>query len=317
MALIAELNTIAQKDYDKVLTEQCYDRIPFYKKLKEMDRIVDGGTEFAWPIRHKKLGLANAVAPDQQITYRAIPTRTQAEESWKYYVVPQLIPWDVLASAKGKNRIIDIQADKAKEMQQDLDDRLATDLFTANPNGMGITPLSTIVSASATYAGIAVADCAAWAAVVDTTTTKLSVTGGLTTTLTGMRDQATFGLEGPDFYLTTKVLLQNYAAFLEPKYVGVYQAKDKSGAGLGFTSLFFYGDPVIADPGCPALAWYGLCMKTFEFVIDPDYKMKASAWENGRPLGYPNAVYRDVSFRGNLKCTERRVNFAFTALVAE
>lgn len=316
MALVSELNTAAQKDFDKVLVEQAYDRIPFFKKLKAMDKIIDGGTEFTWPIRHTKLGLANAIAPDQQITYRAIPTRTQAEEEWRYYIVPGFIGWEELSKVNGKNQIVDLQADKSKEMQQDLDDRLATDLFTANPNGQGITPLSTIVSASATYANIAVADCAAWAAVTDTSTTKLSLTGGATTTLTGMYKSASFGSLKPNFHLTTKALLSNYEALLEPKYTGIYQAKDKD-AGLGFTNLFFYGDPVIEDPGCPALAWYGLCMEVFYFVIHPKYKMKTSAWEDARMMGYPNSAIRDISFQGNIKCTERKVNFAFTALVAE
>lgn len=307
-----DLNSTTQAEMDKVLTEQCYDGIPFLKKLKSMDKVIDGGTEVQWSIRYKKLGLANAVEPNSKTTYEKIETRTKAVDQWRFYTVPALMTWEELAKNNGKNKIIDLQADKAKEMGEDLNDRLATDLWTANPNGQGITPISTIVDSATSYAGIAVADCSAWAATEDSSTTTLTIYGG-STSLTGMRNLATFGSLMPNFYLTTKDLLAKYESLLEPKQR--YEGKDKS-AGLGFTNLFFYGDPVIQDPYVPSGDWYGLCMDVFELVVHPKYNMKFTPWGPAEQAGYPNAAIRNLSWVGNLKCTERRVNFKFTALDA-
>lgn len=307
-----DLNSTTQSDLDKVLVETCYDTSPFYKKLKSMDKIIDGGIDFQWTIRYKHLDLAKAVDPNTKLVYERVQTRTKAKDDYKYYIVPALVTWEERVKNSGKHAIIDLQADKAEEMKQDLIDLLTTDLYTANGNGNGLTPLATIVDSADTYGGIAVADAAAWASteVTSSEETVLSIYGSAYS-LTKIRNDATFGGKGPTFHLTTKELRDKFESKLEPKQR--YESKDKS-ASLGFTDVYFYGDPVIGDEYCPAGYWYGLDMDQFKLVVHPKFNFKTTPWGEQSQVGFPNALARSISWVGNLQCKERRTSFKYSGL---
>lgn len=312
MALsVNEANTVSSKYYDKTLVQQVYESSAFYVKLKKMGQVIPGGVSITWPIRYTKLSDADAVGPRQQIAYTSSETRTQAVQDWKYYKVQSLISWDERTkNGAGKTQVVNLLKDKAQEMKEDMDDRFATDLYTENPNGNGFTSLATIVDSSATYAGIAVADAAAWASQEDSTTTELVLYSGDTTGLAGMVNAATFGNKSPSAHFTTRNLASKFESLIEPQK----RYEDKEMADAGFKNCTFHGAPVFGDDFCTANTWYGLYMKDMYICYHPDYNKNLGPWTKLDQIGYPNALGRIMTWAGNIKSVSRNAHFKFTAL---
>lgn len=312
MALtVSEANAVTKQGIENVLIETAYDSHPFFMKLKKGNKITQvGGTDIRWQIRYQQLDKADAVDPDQQRIRSKKPTRTQAVDTWKYYLVDSFISWKERQENSGKYQTINLIADKFKEMKQDFEERLSTDLYTTNPNGNGITSLPVIVSASGAYAGIAVADAATWAAIVDSSTTRLEFYGG-TTSLDYMINQATFGSEAPTLGLTTKSIY----GYIRGYMTGTKTAMaDQMMIDAGFKNVQFEGMTIVQDPNCTANYFYGLNMNAFELKVDPNFNMKTTDWKELEGEGYVNALGKDMSWTGNLICKHRRSNFLFSAL---
>ena len=85
-------------------------------------------------------------------------------------------------------------------------------------------------------------------------------------------------------------------------------------ANLGFTSLTYYGVPVVSDVFCPAASWFGIDLSAFELRVHKDDNMKATDWMDMAMAGFPRAVGKYVSWVGNLLARRRRTSFKFTAL---
>ena len=311
MALsIDEANAVSTPNYDTPLKQQVYQESPFYVKLQKKNKIkLDGGENIRFPIRYLEYGKADAVGPRQQVTFEQLETRTAGQLEWKFYNSQTMISWDERVKNTGKQAVVKLLAEKADELRQDMDNRFATDLYTANPNGLGFSSLATIVDSADTYAGIAVSDAATWKSYnEDAATTILAMYG--TGSLAEAIADCTFGKSYPNFHLTTIDLASKFESLIEPQK----RYEDKEMADAGFRNCTFHGSPVFGDYHCTAKAWYGLCIDEFEIAVHPDYDMDVSAWKELFQGGFPNAMAKVVSWSGNILCKCRRVNFKKTAL---
>jgi hypothetical protein len=309
----SELQAVSDKGYDKLCTQQAYDQSPFWKKLELNDQIQEGGSKWAWTVRTEELGLANAVGPRDAISYVSKETRTLAEVDPRFYICPAVLHWDEQQANKGKAQIIKLVEDKTKELKEDFMKRLATDLYTANPNGIGIIPITTIVDSASTYAGIAVADASSWAATEDAATTALALYGG-STSLSGMCNAARFGTKKVTMHITNKNMRSTFESILESQKQFVDKLGDKQMADAGFENVAFHGAGVFDDAFCPDGTWLGLNMDDMYILVDPEYYLKVSKWEPLDQVGFPHAVKKTMGAVLNIKCTSRRTNFKYTAL---
>ena len=312
MALtVSEANAVTKQGIENVLIETAYDSHPFFYKLKK-ERLVTqkGGTDIRWQIRYDKLGKANAVDPDAQRMRSKKATRTQAVEEWKYYLVDGFVSWKERQQNEAKFQTVKLVGDKYKEMKEDFQDRLATDLYTDNPNGMGITTLGTMVDSSTTYAGIAVADAANWASSEDSSTTRLEFYGG-TTSLDAMINASTWGKQMPTIGLTTKTIYGYIRGYMTGKMIAM---SNKEMVDAGFKNVQFEGMTIFPDQNCTANHFYGLNLKQFELRVDPKYNFKTTEWKELESEGYVNSIGKDMSWTGNLLLKHRKSNFKFTAL---
>jgi hypothetical protein len=304
-----EANSIQTQYYDKTLTQEVYEDLVFYKKLKAAGNVRwDGGNQIQFPIRYKQLNQTQAADPDAVIPYRKKDTRTSGVLDWKYITANNMITWDERVKNSGKAQIINLLKDKTEELSQDILEFFADQLFATTQAAASISSLNTIISASATYADIAVADISHWASTVDTTTTKLALYGDKS--LSYMRNAATFGKNKPTMFLTTRDLWSYYEAQLEPqkRYYG------DSKADGGFTSIYFHDTPIYSDTHVPAGYWYGLNMDAFEIRYHPDHDFKKTDWFTLEQSGLPEHMAKVVTWAGNLCCKSRRTQFLYTAL---
>ena len=312
MALsINEANTVTDKYYKTSTTQQVYEESALWVKLNKAHKVKRrGGESLQFPIRYLEFDKADAVGPREEVSFEQKETRTGGVLDWKYYIVPQMISWDERAKNTGKPQIVKLMAEKSTEMKQDMQNRFAKDIFTTNPNGLGMISLPVIIDGTADYAGIADADADSnWACAVDdvaTTTFLLYGDGSLSESISA----ATFGTYSPDFHLTTKNLANKAESLLEPQK----RYMDKELADAGFKHVTFHGAPIIGDPKCPAAMWLGMCLKAFEIWVHSDYDMELTPWEKLFQAGFPNAMGRTLSWAGNIVCEMRKCNFKYTAL---
>jgi hypothetical protein len=310
MALsITQANTVSNKVFDKTLTQTCFDKSPFWVKMKQANKVRQHfGTSIQWPIRYKQADVADAVDPTDQVDYRGVDTRTAATLAMTYYRAKGFISWQEVAENTGEAKIVNLLKDKAQEMQDALYHKFASDLYTANSNGKGLTPLVEIIDSTQTYGGIAYSDASTWAAWRDASTTALTLYGA--GSLSYYQNLATFGTDGPKMHVTTRNLYSKFMSLFEGQKV--YQ--DDALANAGFDNIKFMGSPITADFYCPASYWYGLDIGQLEFCVHPDYDFKLTDWFKLEQAGYPESMGRVISFAGNIKCYNRRTSFKYSTL---
>jgi len=306
---ITEANSVSHRFFDKPMTQQIYEDSAVLTKLKQNNSIVcDGGTSIQFPIRYVKLGRANAVGPHQEMTFEQKVTRTAGNVEWKYYNCDNMISWDERTKNSGKEKIVNLLADKADEIRQDMMDRFATDLYTTNPNGLGFTSLPAIVDRASNYATVEYATVTEWqAAIEDTTTTELVLYGS--NSLSASCNAATFGKHTPDLHMTTRNLASKFESLIEPQK----RYKDKKMADAGFTNTTFHGVPVVGDDFCIAKMWLGLDMKQFELRYHKDWNFDVTDWKELFP-SFPRAMGKLMSWAGNMVCKMRKSSFKYTVL---
>lgn len=304
-----EAISVSKSYFDDQLTEMAYDDHVLWTKMKQGNLVkVQGGYDLRWPIRYKRLDKADAIGAREQLTYEQLETRTSCALDWVYYYANSLISWDERVKNTGKQQVINLLGDKAREMKEDLFYRFATDLWTSNPNGKGITPLSTIV-ATGTYAGVDDADASTWYSPwIEGTATVLTLYGsaGIST----MINTCTLGKNYPDFHITTRNLFSKYMSLFEGQKV--YQDNDLAQAG--FNNCKFLGATIAPDSFTPTSAWYGLDLGQYEFWVHPDYNFKLNDWFELEQAGYPNAMARVITVALNLVCHTRKTSGKYTAL---
>jgi hypothetical protein len=208
-------------------------------------------------------------------------------------------------NGSGKTRIVNLLEDKAKELKEDMSDRLATDLWATSSVSGKMIPMYTIVDSADTYAGIAVADAAIWAGKEDSSTSKMT-----RAVFHAQVHAAEFGSNGPTRHYTTRAILAAYESLLttDERYVSV----DKMGTGP--TTVSLYNKPVIADPYIAAGDWFGLDADKFELWVHEDDDMDVSPWIELGESGYRKSMAKYVTNVCNLVCRERRTSFKLTAL---
>ena len=305
-----EAQSISEAYYDTPLVQQVYQDSPFYQRMKQKNQIViGGGLNIRFPIRYEALGYANAVDSEAQVVFEQKATRNVGVLEWTTYIGKTKCSWKERIQNTGKTQIVDIMAEKATEMREDIDNRFATDLYTTNPNGFGFASLPVIVNSTGAYAGLVYTDAATWKAYKqDDATTILALFG--TGSISEAIADCVFGKHFPNFFLTTIDLASKVESLIEPQK----RYYDKNMADIGFRSISLHGYPVTGDYHCPAKAFYGLCDNTFKIHVHKDYNMKLSKWEPLFQAGFPHDLGRIISWSGNIVCNCRRPNFKFTVL---
>ena len=311
MALdITEANAVSSKYFDKTLTPQVYEQSPLFAKLKKNNQVTwDGGTQIQFPIRHTKMNRAETVETTEQIVFTNTETRTSGVLDWKKYVSQAMITWQQQIENGGRAQIVNLLRDKTEELRDDMFNKFHTDLYATTQATPSFSSLDTIIDATTTYAGIAVADAAEWLAIEDTAETILHYYNS-STCLSRRINQATFGIDKPNLIITTRDLASKIKGDLEPQK----RYENNEMANMGFSNVEFESIPVIGDYACPAGYMFGICTKYWEFRYHPDYNFVTTPWKDLFQAGFPHHMVKVTTWVGNIVCRMRKVNFKYTAL---
>jgi hypothetical protein len=316
-----QVNTITTNYFEKTINQIVYEGSLLLRRLKDKDRVtIKGGNQIQWNLRTDKLGTTGAVDPRATVTWSTADTRRAVQLNWKYYYGTTLAQWDELRANKGESKIVDLVKDKLQELKEDFDETLIADLYdTAAQDEMKIESLNTLVG-TGTWAGLdptSLTDPTRWQSIVDDTSDILYIfdnsaqdgTAGNTSTnsLAQILNRATFGSKRPTIIFTTEDIFTGIEAYLEAQR---RLTRNENVTKMGYDNIEFKGVPIVADTRMPAGYMYGLDEKELELVVDPDYNFKATPWQPHED--YPNAIFKGMSFSGNLKARTRHTHFKYT-----
>jgi hypothetical protein len=308
---IDEANAVSSKYYDPGITDQVYEKDPFYKQLKASGNVsTDGGTQIEFAIKYQALNKAKFINPREQVTYEQKETRTAGVLDWTYLYAHAMISLDEQVKNTGKPQVVNLMGNKAEEMSDDMGEEYERALWATSQGVKDPVPLAVIVDDSTSYAGLAVADAAEWAATEDSTQTELVLFGSAS--LSYMMNQATFGPDKPTHHFTSRDLWSKFESLIEPQRR--YYAEKSDLGRAGFTTLYWHQSEIISSYKCPAGAWFGLDMSKYEIRHHPDYNFKKTKWSKLDQAGYPYAMKKDCIWAGNICCKMRKTSFKFTAL---
>lgn len=303
----SQAQAVSSNFFDKTLTQTCFDKSAFWTRLKQENKVAKrGGNKIQKPFRYRPLGTSSSVNPTDQAIFEVIDTRSALEWDWKYYRANSIISWDERVKNTGDPQIVSLIKDKATEMQEDLYDAFASDLYGAQ-TALGLIGLRTMVG-SGTYGGVAIADASTWVGFDDTATHVLALYGSAS--LSFNQNRATFGTSRPTLHVTTRNLYSKFMSLFEGQKI----YNDNRLAEAGFDNIVFMGGPVVGDFYVTASYWYGLNIDDIEFVVHPDFDFKLTDWFGLEQAGHPESLARVISFAGNLTNTQRRAAFKYTDL---
>jgi hypothetical protein len=306
-----EANTVSSNYFDKTLTQQVYEKSPLFMRLKQRNNVrATGGNNIQFAIRHTTLGQAENVGARQQITYEQQETRTSGVLAWKYIVGKNMISWDERVSNSGKAQIVDLIRDKTEEMQQDMLNKFNTNLYATTQSDKAFSSLDTIIDTGTTYADIAVADAAEWAAAAEDTAEDRLHLWGSSTSVSKRINDATFGQNYPDLLVTTRDLFSKFESLADPQRV----YRDNNMADIGFEAIKFGRSSVVADYACTASRMYGIDTSMLELRFHPNFNFKTDSWTDLTGAGFPQSLVKLTYWAGNLCCKMRKTNFKYTAL---
>lgn len=305
----AEIDSVTREYILPGMRNEVYDIDPFLKLMKKSNKITaDGGTKLQWTIRYQALGHGEAVDPDDQQTFRRKTTRAKAELEWMYYKTDTAISWPEKIKNRGKNEVVSLLEDRAKEMKEEGQNMIATAIWqlASAKSSLDMECLDTAVDSAATYGGIAVADAASWASTEDSSTTVLTLQA-----LETNKNAATYAGRGPTHHFTTLNLMSKFHSLFDASKI----YEDKKTANMGIENLSFYGKPVMGSNFCTTKYWYALDLDMYKIVCAEGEEWDLTPWMDLTPQGYINTYGAFLTFVGQLQVDMRRTSFKMSALV--
>jgi len=304
-----ELSSVSKNYFDPKIYSQVYDSSPFFSRMKSKNKITyDGGKEIQFPIRYRKLDRAQEIGPREQIVFGGKDTRTAGIVPWAYYEADTTLEWDERVKNAGKGKIIDLAKDKAKELAEDLFEKLSYNFLTATSAGTNnLVPLNVLVDSTTTYAGVAYTDAASWLSTEDSTTTSMVMYGD--GSLSESFNAATLGKNHPTVYYTTRDLLSKLESLLQPQI----RYTNENTLNKKFYNVMFQGGEAYGDSFLPTSAFFGVDENALELVCKTG-EDEVTDWFSLEQAGRPKTLAKVAFWVGNVKFNRRNTSFKYTAL---
>ncbi len=114
----------------------------------------------------------------------------------------------------------------------------------------------------------------------------------------------------PDFIVTTPTLKDGYERSLHPQQ----RYTDTKAVEAGWDNITHKGAPIVADAGLTAGNLYALNTNFLSLRSHKDYNFTAPKWVSKEVLGQPDVITADTRWRGNLYCSNRKMQVLHTNL---
>lgn len=300
----SQLQAIATKYIEKKLAENVLstNALTAYLSAPGRLKLRDGGEKLTFPVT---IGDENDSTGawyegSEGLDNTEYENISAAEFDWKNIHETIKISHPELNKASGDNAKLDLLASKVNLAKKYMAGRMGTAIHSGDGTLKNFVGLSTLISTSSTYGGIATADFAEWISTV-------TANGGSLRALTLALMQATeggltFDKDKPNLRVCRQNVYDKMFSLIQP-YQRLVE-KDPEMSKLGFPDIpIFNGIPTIIDSRTAASKMRYLNTEYLFLIAHQNENMKVVSHEN---LEGSDAIQRRIFFMGALCCNGRR-----------
>ena len=280
----------------------------------KMHEIVDGGLMVKVPLEYANSN-SGAYGATTVINQSKVDLIDAARFGWAGIYASNTLNLNDLTQNTGDEAIIDLTKVYVDSIIKSARVKMAADVISAAStdgiNGLGdLFNLSTgaLGATSVAYGSITEATMAEWKPQVISTAEPISFE-----VLQKIWRTPNMGeFEGflPNFCVTTPTLRDGYERSLHPQQ---RYAETKT-VEAGWQNITHKGVPVVADPYVAAGYLYALNLNYLSLRSHKDYNFTAPKWVTKEVLGQPDVMTADTRWRGNLYCSNRKMQVCHIAL---
>lgn len=305
MALsIDQLNTVATKLIEKNLVENVLNTNALTARLSMPGKLVlrDGGSKLSFPITigDESDSTGAWYEGSENLDNTEYEPMSSAEFDWKNIHETVKISHPELHKASGDNAKLDLLAERVKLSKEYMARRMGTAIHSGDGTAKNFVGLSTIMSTSSTYGGVAVADLPEWiASVLGNSGTPRALTLALIQSLVGT---TRYDNQSLSLFVCRENLYSKMWQLIQPyQRLEVY---DEEMAKIGFKKCpIFDGVPVIIDSKTASGSLRGINENFLKLVAHRAENMRVVSHDS---LEGSNAIQKRVFFMGALICNGRR-----------
>ena len=232
-----------------------------------------GGKQLHIPVRYAFSDKIGSYSGLEQADYGLVSTRTRAVFDWKQYRGTLAVDNLELAKNAGEGKVVDLMAEDLKELQESMEDNLAT-MFYGNGTGNSSKDFLGLIAAADdgtnvdTYGGIVRTSYSWFQSYYNAAAGAQSLSMWATA-----YDDVASGNDKPDLILTTESVWTGYEALLQPQARYNFAQNGYPKADGGFPSILFRGTDIVSDEKCTSGYAYVLNKKYLHFywLAHPEY----------------------------------------------
>ncbi len=243
VTLVNTANSISQKYFAPILADAIFRPSPVWWRLTKTGKKLSGGSAIVWPVIFQEETPGGAYWGTQVLDNSAVDSVQPAEVQWKFYDQPVTIPYTDILMNRGPGQVLDLIKTKEETAMGSLLQKLSRAFWGTSPQNTSIDldPLSTALSATSTYAGIAQSGNTWWQCNGAAGPTTLSANLSLSAMQTAF-GTVTFGNEEPDTIITTQAGFNAYWNLL----VGnIRYMRDEDTTRAGFKRHLMFNNAIV------------------------------------------------------------------------
>jgi hypothetical protein len=271
--------------------------------------IVDGGLMVKVPLEYANSN-SGAYGATTVINQSKVDIIDAARFRWAGVYGSNTLNLNDISQNTGEEAIIDLTKKYMQSIIKAARIKMATDVLAAaattdNINGLGDLFNTT---AATEYGSIAESTMAAWKANVITTAEAISFE--VMQAIFRAPDMGEAAEALPNFIVTTALLRDGYERSLHPQQ----RYADTATVQAGWDNVTHKKVPIVADGGITAGELFALNLNFLHLRSHKDYNFTTPVWLSKAVLGQPDVHTADTRWRGNLYCSNRRMQVKHTNL---
>lgn len=295
------INSVTERYFIPTLEDNINTSNPFLMKVKKDN--VSGGTDLRAALRYRR-GVQQNYAGSETLDVSYVEKKFAFIFPWAQKNFPITISGLDDIKNNGPQAVIDHVKTEIEAAEEDAKDSFATGLYSAGTDSKEIVGVRVFLSTSNTYGGIS-QSANSWAqAVVDSTTTALSLTA-----LQSVYESSKVDNDKVDHIFFDEAQYTKLWSLFQPQQ----RFTDSETAKLGVGNLLFNGAICMADSYCPSNYVVGINSKHIVLKSSTKRKFPGEFIPFDAPINQ-DAKVAHIRWAGQLICGQPRKNFVFTAL---